>query len=53
MPWWPSCPMRSVYKVSIIPEAMGVTQQLPIDDRHTYKKDYLLATICAHGRQGR
>jgi len=36
-----------VYKVSIIPRgrAMGVTQQLPIDDRHTYKKDYLLATI--------
>jgi cell division protease FtsH len=36
-----------VYKVSIIPRgrAMGVTQQLPIDDRHTYSKDYLLATI--------
>ena len=36
-----------VYKVSIIPRgrAMGVTQQLPIDDRHTYKKDFLLATI--------
>ena len=36
-----------VYKVSIIPRgrAMGVTQQLPIDDRHTYKKDYLLDTI--------
>ena len=36
-----------VYKVSIIPRgrAMGVTQQLPMDDRHTYKKDYLLATI--------
>ena len=36
-----------VYKVSIIPRgrAMGVTQQLPIDDRHTYSKDFLLATI--------
>jgi cell division protease FtsH len=36
-----------VYKVSIIPRgrAMGITQQLPIDDRHTYSKDYLLATI--------
>jgi cell division protease FtsH len=36
-----------VYKVSIIPRgrAMGVTQQLPIDDRHTYKKEFLLATI--------
>ena len=36
-----------VYKVSIIPRgrAMGITQQLPIDDRHTYSKDFLLATI--------
>lgn len=36
-----------VYKVSIIPRgrALGMTQQLPIDDRHTYSKDYLLATI--------
>ena len=36
-----------VYKVSIIPRgrALGVTQQLPIDDRHTYKKEYLLDTI--------
>ncbi len=36
-----------VYKVSIIPRgrAMGITQQLPIDDRHTYTKDYLLDTI--------
>lgn len=36
-----------VYKVSIIPRgrAMGITQQLPIDDRHTYKKEYLLDTI--------
>jgi cell division protease FtsH len=36
-----------VYKVSIIPRgrAMGITQQLPLDDRHTYSKDYLLATI--------
>ncbi len=36
-----------VYKVSIIPRgrAMGVTQQLPIDDRHTYKKEFLLDTI--------
>jgi len=36
-----------VYKVSIIPRgrALGVTQQLPIDDRHTYSKDYLLDTI--------
>ncbi len=36
-----------VYKVSIIPRgrALGVTMQLPIDDRHTYKKEYLLDTI--------
>jgi cell division protease FtsH len=36
-----------VYKVSIIPRgrALGVTQQLPIDDRHTYKKEYLHDTI--------
>jgi len=36
-----------VYKVTIIPRgrAMGVTQQLPIDDRHTYKKDFLIDTI--------
>ncbi|HDP26293.1 MAG TPA: ATP-dependent metallopeptidase FtsH/Yme1/Tma family protein [Deltaproteobacteria bacterium] len=36
-----------VYKVSIIPRgrAMGITQQLPIDDRHTYRKDFLLDTI--------
>ncbi|HNQ84792.1 MAG TPA: ATP-dependent zinc metalloprotease FtsH [Deltaproteobacteria bacterium] len=36
-----------VYKVSIIPRgrAMGITQQLPLDDRHTYSKDFLLATI--------
>ncbi|MEA3222406.1 MAG: ATP-dependent zinc metalloprotease FtsH [Thermodesulfobacteriota bacterium] len=36
-----------VYKVSIIPRgrALGVTQQLPVDDRHSYTKDYLLDTI--------
>ena len=36
-----------VYKVSIIPRgrALGVTMQLPLDDRHTYKKEYLLDTI--------
>ena len=32
-----------VHKVSIIPRgrALGVTQQLPIDDRYTYSSDYL------------
>ncbi len=33
-----------VHKVTIIPRgvAMGVTQTLPLDDRHTYTKDFLL-----------
>jgi cell division protease FtsH len=32
-----------IHKVSIIPRgrALGLTQQLPIDDRYTYSKDYL------------
>lgn len=36
-----------VHKVSIIPRgrALGVTQQLPIDDRYTYSKEYLLNTL--------
>jgi cell division protease FtsH len=36
-----------VHKVTIIPRgvALGVTQQVPIDDRHTYSKDYLLSNL--------
>ncbi len=36
-----------IHKVSIIPRgmALGVTQQLPIDERHTYSKDYLKDNI--------
>jgi len=36
-----------LHKVTIIPRgrALGVTQQLPIDDRHTYSKDYLQSTL--------
>ncbi len=36
-----------LHKVTIIPRgrALGVTQQLPVDDRHTYSRDYLEATI--------
>jgi len=36
-----------LHKVSIIPRgrALGVTQQLPIDDKYTYSKDYLLKTL--------
>ena len=36
-----------VHKVTIIPRglALGVTQQLPQDDRHTYTREYLLNTV--------
>jgi cell division protease FtsH len=36
-----------LHKVSIIPRgrALGVTQQLPIDDKYTYSKDYLLKAL--------
>ncbi len=36
-----------IHKVSIIPRgrALGITQQLPLDDRYTYSKDYLLKTL--------
>jgi cell division protease FtsH len=36
-----------IHKVTIIPRgrALGVTQQLPVDDRHTYSKDYLTAQV--------
>ena len=36
-----------LHKVTIIPRghALGVTQQIPVDDRHTYSKKYLSATI--------
>ncbi len=36
-----------VHKVSIIPrgQALGITMQLPVDDRHTYSLDYLESTL--------
>lgn len=36
-----------IHKVSIIPRgmALGVTQQLPMDDRHIYSREYLLNRI--------
>ncbi len=36
-----------IHKVSIIPRgmALGLTQQLPIDERHTYSKEYLQNNI--------
>lgn len=38
------------YKVTIIPrgQALGVTQKLPLEERHTYGKKYLLADISVH-----
>jgi len=36
-----------IHKVTIIPRgmAMGLTQQLPIDEKHTYSRDYLLTNL--------
>ena len=36
-----------IHKVTIIPRgrALGLTQQLPLDDKYTYPKDYLLDNI--------
>jgi len=36
-----------IHKVTIIPRgrALGLTQQLPEDEKHTYPKDYLLSNI--------
>ncbi len=36
-----------VHKVTIIPRgrALGLTQQLPVDERHTYPKDYLINNL--------
>jgi cell division protease FtsH len=36
-----------IHKVTIIPRgrALGLTQQLPIDERHTYSKEYLVDSI--------
>ncbi|MDD3580200.1 MAG: ATP-dependent zinc metalloprotease FtsH [Desulfobacca sp.] len=35
------------HKVTIIPRgrALGVTQQLPLDEKHTYSKEYLINTL--------
>jgi cell division protease FtsH len=37
-----------LHKVTIIPRgmALGVTMQLPIDDKHTYTKNFLEAQLC-------
>jgi len=43
-----------IHKVTIIPRgrALGITQQLPVDERHTYPKQYLMnaLTILLGGR---
>ena len=37
-----------IHKVTIIPRgrALGLTQQLPLDEKHTYPKDFLLNSLC-------
>ncbi|MGV1099503.1 ATP-dependent zinc metalloprotease FtsH [Thiovibrio sp. JS02] len=37
-----------IHKVTIIPRgrALGLTQQLPVDEKHTYSKSYLLNNLC-------
>ncbi len=37
-----------IHKVTIIPRgrALGLTQQLPMDERHTYTKEYLMNNLC-------
>lgn len=37
-----------IHKVTIIPrgKALGLTQQLPINERHTYSKTYLFNNLC-------
>jgi cell division protease FtsH len=37
-----------IHKVTIIPRgmALGVTQQLPLDDKHNYSREYLADQIC-------
>jgi cell division protease FtsH len=37
-----------IHKVTVIPRgrALGLTQQLPIDEKHTFPKDYLQNNIC-------
>jgi len=36
-----------IHKVTIIPRgmALGLTQQLPVDEKHTYPRDYLLTNL--------
>lgn len=44
---WLTPAAESVHKVTIIPHgrALGVTEQLPSDDRYNYSREYLLARV--------
>ena len=50
MPWLPGClpDTDPIHKVTIIPRgrALGLTMQLPIDEKYTHSKSYLQNTIC-------
>jgi cell division protease FtsH len=37
-----------IHKVTIIPRgrSLGLTQQLPMEEKHTYPRDYLVSSIC-------
>jgi cell division protease FtsH len=37
-----------IHKVTIIPRgrSLGLTQQLPMEEKHTYPRDYLVSNIC-------
>ncbi len=49
MRWWPkSVPNADpIHKMTIIPrgKALGLTQQLPMDERHTQPKSYILSML--------
>ena len=50
MPWWPGCCPAPIpiHKVTIIPRgrALGLTMQLPVDEKYTHSKDFLEKRIC-------
>ena len=50
MPWWPNCcpDTDPIHKVTIIPRgrALGLTMQLPIDEKYTHSKKFLENTLC-------
>ena len=49
-PWWPRLlpDTDPIHKVTIIPRgrALGLTMQLPIDEKYTHSKDFLEKSIC-------